>query len=406
MPVYAYRGVADSGNTRGMVDADSIRSARAKLRADGIFPTQITQGRKQSSLADLLGRFRLPQLSRVPDLELVLFSNQLSTLLAAGVPVVESLAALTEQVENARLKAITGELREKVNAGTSLTDALAGHPSTFGELYCSMVRAGESSGSLPLVLTRLGEYIEKSMNLRSQITNALTYPLFMLVASGLVLSFLIVTVIPQITTLLAGMDRELPFLTRAVMATSDILRAWGLLGLAVTAAGLLALNRAIQFERGRLLWDRMLLRLPVIGRSVRYVAISRFARTLSTLVAGGVDIVRALETARSVAGNAVIARAVDDAREAITRGSSISGTLRASGEFPPLLTHMVSVGEASGELSAMLVKVADTFDELVDNALNRLTSLMGPLLLLIVAGVVVIVLLSTLLPLMDLTASL
>jgi general secretion pathway protein F len=269
-----------------------------------------------------------------------------------------------------------------------------------------MVRAGESTGSLGLVLSRLGMYVEGRLELRNQITSAMIYPALMLVVSTAVLGFLLVGVIPDISALLTDLNQELPWLTVLVIRLSEFVRAWWFPALLGLGGGILALMSASRTERGRLALDRLRLRVPVVGRVVRYVSISRFTRTLSTLLSGGVDIVQAMDIAKSVTGNSVISRAVEEARDAIMKGASIATTMRQSGEFPPIVTHMIAVGEASGELDAMLSKVSDTFDQLVGNALGRLTAVMGPILLLIVAGVVVIVILSTLLPLMDLTSAL
>jgi general secretion pathway protein F len=409
MPVYAYKGMgAGSRSTSGTIDAESPRDARLKLRGEGIFPTELVEGTpKDAAVSGALAQLKLPELRRrVPDLELSLFTNQLSTLLTAGVPLVQSLEALTEQIENMRLKTVVGRLRENVNQGTSLADALSQHPAIFDELYCSMVRAGESSGSLDLVLRRLGEYVENRMRLQNQIAAAMTYPAVMLVASIAVIGILLVKVIPTITSLLEGLGQELPLSTKIVIGASSIVTEWWLPLLIVLGAVVVGFGRGIETERGRLAWDRVRLRVPVLGRAVRLISISRFSRTLSTLLSGGVPIVRALEIASSTAGNQIIALAVGAAREAITRGSSIAQPLRQSGEFPPLVTHMISVGEASGELDSMLNKVADTYDELVSHSLKRLLDLLGPVLLLFVAGVVVLIILSVLLPIMNLTASL
>lgn len=409
MPVYAYKGMGAGSRSRsGTIDAENARDARLKLRSEGIFPTELVEGqRRGTDLSGALARLKLPELRRrVPDLELSLFTNQLSTLLSAGVPLVQSLEALTEQIENVRLKTVVGRLREEVNQGTSLADALSQQPAIFDDLYCSMVRAGESSGALDLVLRRLGEYVENRMRLQNQITSAMTYPAVMFVVSAAVMGILLVKVIPSITQLLEGLGQDLPFATVAVIALSDVVTRFWLPMLIAAAAGFLAFNRAIQTERGRVAWDRVRLRMPVMGRAVRLISISRFSRTLSTLLSGGVPIVRALEIASTTSGNQVIALAVGAAREAITRGSSIAQPLRQSGEFPPLVTHMISVGEASGELDTMLTKVADTYDELVSHSLKRVLDLLGPILLLFVAGVVVMIILSTLLPLMNLTANL
>jgi general secretion pathway protein F len=335
-----------------------------------------------------------------------LFTRQLGTLTGAGVPLVDSLSALTEQIENERLKKVVGRVREAVNQGTSLADSLGEHPYVFSDLYCSMVHAGESSGALEIVLQRLADYIEAQMELRNKITNAMIYPVLMIALSGLVAGVLLVKVIPTITGLLEDLNQPLPMATVVVIAVSEFLRRWWLAVLGSFTVAFLVGNRLIHTERGRLFWDRFRLRLPVVGRVVRYIAISRFSRTLATLLAGGLRIIQALDIAKAVAANAVIGLAVERARDAITKGATIANPLRQSGEFPAMVTHMIAVGEASGELDAMLGKVAATYDELVENSLNRLIALMGPVLLIIVAGVVVMIIMSTLLPLLNLTAAL
>ncbi len=407
MPVFRYKGVT-AGNTSvsSTIDADSLRSARLRLRAEGIYPTEISEGKTSNIVADILARFQLPQLWKIPDLELSMFSSQLATLLSAGVPLVQALGALTDQVENERLRAIVGELRELVNQGSTLADALNEHPRVFDELFVSMVRSGESSGALELVLRRLGEYVETRMELRNQVVTALIYPCLMLLVSMAVTGVLLIYVIPNITVMLNDLNQELPLLTRIVAGVSDFLRDyWFHMGTTV-GISFLVFNRAIQTPTGRLAWDGFRLRLPVLGKVVRYIAISRFARTLSTLVAGGLNIVHALDISKDVSGNAVIGQAIAHVREQITKGASIAGTMRQSGEFPAMVTHMVAVGEASGELDSMLGKLADTYDKLVEVALNRMMALMGPVLLIFVAGIILAIILSTMLPLLSLTSAL
>jgi general secretion pathway protein F len=407
MPVFAYKGIA-AGNraVSGVVDAENARAARSRLRSEGIFPTKIEEGEARGALSEALTRWKLPQLRRVPGLDKALFTRQLATMIAAGVPLVESLSALTQQVENRQLKAVVGRVRESVNHGQTLADSLAEHEHVFDELYVSMVRAGESAGALELVLRRLADYIESQLELRNQLTGAMVYPALMVAVSIIVTGVLLVYVIPNITRLLRDMDKPLPLLTLIVIGVSEFLHNWWPLLVVAAAAGALLFDRMLRTERGRRVWDGVRLRLPVVGRVVRLVSVSRFARTLATLLAGGVNLVRALDLARAVSGNVVIGAAVSEARDAITRGASIAAPLRASGEFPPMVTHMIAVGEASGELEAMLGKVADTYDELVANSISRLTALMGPVLLLVVAGLVVVIILSTLLPLLNLTAAL
>ncbi len=406
MPVFHYKGILANHAVSATVDADNMRAARARLKAEGIYLTQIAEGKTRSSASDLLERFRIAALQRVPDLDLSMFTGQLSTLLGAGIPLVQSLSALTDQVENDRLRNVVGRLRETVNQGTPLADAMAEHPQIFDELYCSMVRAGEASGKLDLVLRRVADYIESRMELRNKLINAMIYPVLMLGASAIVAGVLLVKVIPTITALLQDLNQELPTATLVVISVSEFLTSWWV-HIVVTAIALFALFRqATQTQRGRLVWDRFRLRLPVLGRMLRYVAIARFARTLSTLQHGGLDIVRGLGISKTVSGNAVIEVALERAADAITHGATIASTLRRSGEFPAMVTHMVAVGEASGELDTMLARIADTYDQLVDNSLSRLSALTGPILLLFVASVVVLIILSTILPLLNLTMAL
>ncbi len=406
MPVFEYKGLI-SGNrsTRGMVDADSARAAQIKLRAQGIYPTHLAEGRTRSSTSEALSRLKLP-VRRVPALDLSLFTSQLATLIGAGIPLVQSLSALTEQIENRRLKTIAGRVRESVNHGSTLADAMAEHPQVFNQLYQAMVRAGESAGALELVLTRLSKYIEGQMELRNKVISAMMYPLIMIGMSLVVMGVLLVKVIPTIAGLLDDLNQPLPLPTKLVIAASELVTDWWLPAGATLAILFLVGSRYVHTERGRLVWDRLRLSLPAMGRVVRYVSISRFARTLATLLEGGLNIVLALDISKTVAANAVIGAAIDDAKTAITKGATIAGPLRQSGQFPPMVMHMVAVGEASGELGTMLAKVADTYDELVENSLDRFTALMGPILLIVVALVVVMVILSTLLPLMNLTAAL
>ncbi len=402
MPVYEYTGLA-AGNrtTRGHVDADSTRAARNKLRADGIFPTSLTEARTKASGSEMLTRFKLPELRKVPDLDLSVFTDQLATLIDAGVPLVESLGSLTEQIENARLKSVVGRVRESVNHGSSLADAFGEHPQVFDDLYTAMVRAGESAGALGLVLQRLADYVEDRRVLQAKVASAAAYPAFMVVMVGAAAIFLMIFVLPRLTTVLLDLNVELPLITRIVIATSSFVGTYWPIIVFTPVLAFLAINRFINTTPGRAAWDRFKLKLPLIGRVSRFVAISRFTKTLSTLLGGGLNIVHALEISKQVAGNIVIGEAVEGAKEAITKGASIAAPLRASGEFPPMVTHMVAVGEASGQLDAMLEKVSHTYDTLVDNSIERFTSLLGPILLFVVAFLVAIIMVSILLPLIS-----
>jgi general secretion pathway protein F len=410
VPVYAYKGVtADGRKTRGHLDAESPRSARSRLRRDGIFLTELAEGRESSSrsAAGGGGRFHLTLsgLQRVSSLDLAIATRQLATLVGAGIPLVGALRALGEQVENTRLKGVLGQVRDRVNEGSALADAMAA-TGVFPDLYIGMVRAGEAGGALETVLDRLADYLESQVRLRNKVTSIILYPAMMLLFAIVVVGVLVTVVLPQITQLLSSLNQPLPFYTRWIIAMSHFARDfwWAIAGLAV--AVVLIFRTLIRTERGRSVYDRVRLRLPVVGRLVRLLGIARFARTLSTLLSGGLPITRALQTAGEVAGNTVLAKAIDAARTSITEGASVAQPLRASGEFPPMVTQMIEVGEQSGELESMLAKVSDTYEEQVETTVTRLTALLEPILILLMVGVVLVIILATLVPLLQVTSSL
>ena len=410
MPVFAYKGVTAAGkSTRGHLDAESPRAATTRLRRDGIFLTELVEARGHVPAARGAAaagwRVRLPSMQRISQLDLALTTRQGATLIGAEIPLVDSLRSLTEQVENARLKSVLAGVRDRVNEGASFGDALA-QAGPFSDLYVGMVRAGEASGALSVVMERLAEYLESQVRLRNKVSAILIYPAVMFAFALIVVGVLVTVVLPQITELLVSLNQPLPFYTRWIIALSHFARDWWwALGLALAAA-LLALRAAIQTERGRWVYDRARLRMPVVGRVVRLLAIARFSRTLSTLLAGGLPIVRALDVSKHVANNRVLGAAIDRARESITEGASVAQPLRASGEFPPLVTHMIEVGERSGELEGMLSKVADTYEEQVETTVSRLTALLEPMLILLMVGIVVFIILATLVPLLEVTSSL
>lgn len=410
MPVYAYKGLNAGGKAlRGHLDAETPRSARSRLKRDGVFVTDF-----QETSADALRRsesgprfnvsFSLHRLQRVSPMDQALLTRQLATLIGAGIPLVDALRALTEQTENQRLKSEVGQVRDRVNEGAALADAL-GASDVFSDLFVSMVRAGEAGGALQIVLDRLADYLESQVRLRNRVSSIMIYPLFMLAFAMLVVGVLVTVVLPQITELLITLDQPLPFYTRWIIGTSNFVREWWwAIGVAALAAGA-GIRTAAGTHRGHAIWDRVKLRLPVVGRAVRLIAIARFTRTLSTLLSGGLPIVRALATARDVANNRVLGDAIDQAAASITEGASLARPLRDSGEFPPMVTHMIEVGERSGELEAMLAKVADNYDEQVETLVTRLTALLEPLLILVMVGIVTGIILAVLVPLLNVTTS-
>jgi general secretion pathway protein F len=402
VPVYAYKGVTAAGRrARGFVDADTPRAARAKLRRDEIFPTELAEGGGAQNVESRASReISLDLFRRVSTTDLALATRQLATLVGAGIPLVAALSALSEQVDAPKLKSVVAKVRDRVNEGETLADSME-EVGTFSTLYVSMVRAGEVGGTLDQVLVRLADYLESQARLRSKVGSVLIYPAVMFAFAMLVVAALVTVVLPRITDLLVSMNQELPIYTRVIISTSEFARSYWWAVLLFIAAAALALRAYVQTERGRTAFDRFKLSLPVLGRVNRVVSISRFARTLATLLTGGVPIVRALDIAEATANNTVIGRAIDAARTSIMEGAPLAKPLQASGEFPPLVTVMVDVGERSGELESMLAKIADTYDEQVETVVTRLTALLEPLLILVMVGIVLLIIMGTLVPLLQ-----
>jgi general secretion pathway protein F len=402
VPVYAYKGVTAAGRrARGFVDADTPRGARAKLRRDDIFPTELAEGGGAQNVESRASReISLDLFRRVSTTDLALATRQLATLVGAGIPLVAALSALSEQVDAPKLKSVVAKVRDRVNEGETLADSME-EVGTFSTLYVSMVRAGEVGGTLDQVLVRLADYLESQARLRSKVGSVLIYPAVMFAFAMLVVAALVTVVLPRITDLLVSMNQELPIYTRVIISTSEFARSYWWAVLLFIAAAALALRAYVQTERGRTAFDRFKLSLPVLGRVNRVVSISRFARTLATLLTGGVPIVRALDIAEATANNTVIGRAIDAARTSIMEGAPLAKPLQASGEFPPLVTVMVDVGERSGELESMLAKIADTYDEQVETVVTRLTALLEPLLILVMVGIVLLIIMGTLVPLLQ-----
>jgi general secretion pathway protein F len=412
MPVYAYKGIGPGGKAvSGVRDADSPKSLRQLMRKDGVVLTEfdISKGGKkvQSAGKGALGRdvnFG-EMLGRVRRSEVAAFTRQLATLLRAGIPLAESLAALFEQIENPKLQAIVGEVRTAVNEGSSLADALAKHPAVFNDLFVSMVRAGEVAGNLDEVLGRLAEFMESSARLRSKVQGAMIYPFLMIGVGVVIMGILMVAVIPKITVIFEQQDMALPWNTELLIFASDlVLGYWWLLGV-LSVAGFIALRRWSRSPTGKPRWHGMILKLPLFGSLLRQVSVARFTRTMSTMLSAGVPMLRALETSKDILGNVVLMDVIDRARTAVSEGESLAVTLRRSGQFPPAVTHMIAVGERAGELETMLLRVSDAFDAEVEMKLGRLTALLEPLMLIVMAVGVGFVIFSIMMPIMDMGAS-
>jgi general secretion pathway protein F len=399
--VFRWQGIDKAGrNQKGVRDADNAKVVRALLRKDGILATSIEE--------DSVARTRLAReidfrrfFERVSAQDLALLTRQLATLLHSGVPLVEALSALIEQVENPRLQSALTQTRDKVNEGTSLAESLREHPKMFEPLYINMVSAGEASGTLDLVLERLADHLDSQAQLKNRVVGALFYPAFMAVFGLGVITLMMVVVVPKVSAIFADFNQVLPWNTRLLIFTSNaFVNYWWLI---LTSIGLVIFlfRRWLNTEKGRATWDRRILRVPVVGKLQVMIAVARFARTLSTLLASGVSLLTALDIARNVLGNAELMRVVEEARASIREGESIAAPLKRSGRFPPIVTHMIAIGERSGELEGMLNHVAIAYDSQVTVRLQTLTSLMEPVMIVIMGTFVGGMAMSILMPLMQ-----
>ena len=410
MPVFEYKGLDTRGKgVTGIIDADGGKSARARLRKQGIFPTdvqeqmagEVTRGEGLSREVDVARFFQRVGVKDVAEL-----TTQLATLLGAGIPMVESLTATQEQCEKARLKVIMADVREKVNEGGSLADALSAHPKVFSRLYVNMVRAGEASGNLDLVLNRLAVYTEGQVRLRGKLVSAMIYPLLMTVVGGAIVLGLFVFVIPRIRRVLESFGETLPTMTRFVLALSNLFLSFWWLIFVLGGLGWWMFRRWKSTPEGRMKWDSFLLGLPLIGPIVRRVAVTRFCQTLSSLLDSGVPILTAIGIVEKVVQNEVLAVAIAESAKNIAEGESIAVPLRQSGQFPPIVTHMIAIGERTGELESMLGKVAASYEAQLETTLDGLTSLIEPLLILFMGGVVGFIAMAIMLPMLNMSNSL
>jgi general secretion pathway protein F len=406
MPVYQYRGYkADGASATGIVDAESPKVARLKLRKDGVFPTEMAEQEgatktviPRSSSGLIAGVARSPVLT-VSDVALM--TRQLATLLVAGLPLVDALGVLMDQTERKGVKGLLADVREAIRGGASYSVVLERYPRDFSSIYVHMVRAGEASGALDQILFRLAEFLEKQLALKNKVTNAILYPAIMLVVGTLVLFFLVTFVVPKITAVFAHSKQALPWPTIVLMEISQFCSDYWMVLLAGILIGIWGLRRFKKTETGRVLADRLLLQLPLIGQVARMVSISRLASTLATMLSSGVQLLEALDVSRRVMNNRVLEQAVEEARQNIREGETIAEPLKRSGQFPPLVTHMVAVGEKSGEMEEMLRRIGQIYDGEVDRVITRFTSLLEPIMIVVMGVVVLFIVVAILLPIFE-----
>jgi general secretion pathway protein F len=402
MPVFEYKALNTAGKpVQGLREADSHKTLRATLRREGVFLTEVVGQQQANAQASRDVNVRRWVLGRISAQDLAIATRQLAVLVHAGIPLIEALTALVEQVDKEKLKRVLGDVKQRVNEGASLADALGAHPKVFGELYVNMIRAGEHSGALEIVLVRLADFTESQARLRSRVLGAMAYPVVMSLVGSVVLGILFTVVIPRVTKIFADTKATLPWMTRALIAfTSFVTSYWW----AIAAALALAIWAFLRWRKtpaGRARWHRFVLTVPVFGRLARIIAIGRFARTLSTLLKSGVPLLVSMDIVKNVVGNVRLAEVIEQARDAIREGESIAAPLKRSGEFPPLVHHMVAVGERSGALEEMLANVASAYEEQVDTTVTALTSLLEPLMIVAMAVVVAFIVFSVLMPILQ-----
>ncbi|HNR50142.1 MAG: Type II secretion system protein F [Deltaproteobacteria bacterium ADurb.BinA179] len=403
MALYTWSGYTEKGKvSQGMIDATSMREAKLKLRSQGVFVSSIAEEAsspapsvKDISLKRFLGRVKLE--------DITVMTRQLSTLVGASIPLVESLSALYEQTESPAMKKTVAQVRDAVNEGLSFADALAQHKRVFSDLYVNMVRSGEASGALDVVLLRLAEFLEGQHRLRSKVGAALIYPVVLFAVSVIVLFYLLTSVVPKMVSMFESMEQVLPLPTRILIGVSDFLgMTWWIIASVAIAAVVLFL-RWRRTERGAMRFDRFRMNVPVYGAIYRKISVARFARTLGTLLTSGVPIIEALKIVKTVVQNKVMEASIEDSISEVMEGSSIAAPLKKSGVFPPIIIHMISTGEKSGTLEEMLVKAAGAYEEDVETSVAGLTSILEPVMIVLMGAVVGSIVLAILLPMLEMS---
>jgi type IV pilus assembly protein PilC len=394
--VYAYSAInAQGAELEGTLQASDLATALEQLRQKGLLAQAIDELRE----ADTSGTASSGAFKGVKSKSLQIFSRQFATMIEAGLNVVSALVILEEQTNDKNLAAVIAQLREDVESGMLLSEAMARHPKVFSRLYVAMVEAGEAAGILDIVLDRVAIQMEKEQKIKSRVKGAMVYPTIVLIFATLVLNGMLLFLVPIFVKIFAQLNGQLPTLTQYVVKASTTLRGYWFIIFPVWGLMIFGFLRGKRTETGRQIWDRTRIRFPMkIGDTIRKITIARFSRTLSTLVAAGVDIIKALEITGQATGNWVVEEALNDVRNRVREGASIAQPLLESPVFPPMVSHMVRVGEETGELDKMLSKIADFYEEEVDSAIGALTSIIEPLMMIGVGVMVGLIVISMYLP--------
>ena len=396
MAVFTYKATDRLGKlVTGSIEAKDKKAVILRLQELNYFPVRVEEKGKSSSQGTEQ-KFSFSFGQRIKKKDVLIFTSQLATLTSSGVPLDKSLTVLTELTENKKLSQVVADVQKSVHGGSHFTDALARHPKVFSKLYLSMVKAGESGGVLEGVLTRLAEFLESSQDFKESITSALVYPVLLTLVGGGAVAILLTFVVPKFTQIFADMGQTLPLPTRFLVGFSTLLVSYWWLLVGVILALFLSIRQYIKTEDGKWFWDSLKLHFPVWGNLTQKIEVSRFSRTLGTLVQSGVPILQALAIVKDIMGNSVLAKAIKEIQGRIKEGEKISDPLRQCHLFPPMAIHMIDVGEETGQLEVMLFKVADAYDRETRTSVKRMVSMLEPALILVMGLVVGFIVISML----------
>lgn len=400
-PIFDYKAFSSDGKAqKGIVEAEHAKAARQKLKKQGLMVTEVIE----KSAAKPGSSGGVPFLGgRVSVKDTAMMTRQLASLIKANIPLVEALNALVEQIEHDVLKVVLEKVRQDVNEGSSLAKALGAHPKVFDTIFVNMVEAGESSGTLGLVLLRLADLKEAQMRLRNKVVSGMTYPVLMMVVAAVLMIAIFTFVIPKLTKVFESMNKPIPPMTKVLMWVSGFVTDWWYLIGAAFLIGVVSFLNYIKSSGGRPKWDAFKLKAPVFGPLVRMIAMTRFASTMGTLLGSGVPILTAMAIARNLVDNIPIADAISKARENITEGQSIADPLKRSGEFPPMVIHMISIGEKTGELPDMLRNISENYEEQVTARIEGMTALIEPAMIIGMGLVVGFIVMAVFVPLLDIS---
>ncbi|MBE9570279.1 MAG: type II secretion system inner membrane protein GspF [Proteobacteria bacterium] len=403
MPVYEYKALDINGkNLKGIIDAESIFAARQRLRETNIFPVELTETSAREKVETSIPKSVGSLLKRISLGEISIMARQLATLLGAGLPLVPSLTAIVSQTTNPGLKKTLAQIKEEVNEGNSLAQSISHYPGIFSPFYVNMVRAGEASGALNIVLERLADFNESQQAIRGRIKAALAYPLFMFLIGSIVLFFLTTFIVPRITGIFDEMHQTLPGITIFLISVSGFLKSfWWIICLFIIAAFVGLKYVFTKTLRGEYFRDKIKLKMPLFGPLIQKMAVARFSRTLGTLLQSGVPLLTALSIVKNVVGNRLIADVIADAGIEVEEGQDLSSPLSRSGLFPPIAVQMISVGEQSGTMETMLYKIADTYETEIESNIMMMTSMLEPVMILVMGLAVGFIVISILLPIFE-----